>query len=56
MDIKLGHDVLIGAILIIAALISLLYASRGAVSFRMASVLGCVATAVIGVLLVFSLV
>jgi uncharacterized membrane protein HdeD (DUF308 family) len=53
--VKRGHDQVIGAVLIIAALLTLGSVSRGVVSLRDASLGGAVATAVIGVLPIFTL-
>ena len=51
----LGHDTLMGAILIIAGLLTVGYAARNEQSVRAAAVVGAIATFVIGVLLLFSL-
>ena len=52
---KLGHDTLMGAVLVIAALLTIGYAARGERAVRAAAVVGAIATFVIGVLLFFSL-
>lgn len=52
---KIGHDTLIGVLLIVAGALTIAYAQANAKNLRVAALVGAVVTIVIGLLLLFGL-